>query len=112
MTTKTAAVWPSEKSAQPSPVSAAATSPPSTPDTVLNVVCQDLKNAEEVLRAAGIRTVRSDDASGRGRRQIIDSNWIVVRQSPTAGSSISQATVVVLGTVKFGEPTGDSGCRS
>jgi hypothetical protein len=75
------------------------------------VVCMDLQAAEERLRQAGFTNVRSTDGSGQGRIQIIDRNWVVIAESPAAGHRRSAGTRVVLTAVKYGEPTGSSGCR-
>jgi hypothetical protein len=83
-----------------------------TAGTVPNVVCQDLQTAQDTLQAAGFYNLSSADATGRGRVQIIDRNWVVVKQSVRPGGRPAPATHIVLGAVKFGEPTGDSGCRS
>jgi hypothetical protein len=75
------------------------------------VVCMDLQAAEDRLRQAGFTNVTSADGSGQGRIQIIDRNWVVTAQSPTAGHRPPADTRVVLTSVKYGEPTGSSGCR-
>ncbi|HEX6468589.1 MAG TPA: PASTA domain-containing protein [Streptosporangiaceae bacterium] len=76
-----------------------------------DVVCMDLQGAEARLRQAGFTNVRSTDGSGQGRIQIIYRNWIVTAESPAAGHRRAEGTRVVLTTVKYGEPTGSSGCR-
>jgi hypothetical protein len=76
-----------------------------------NVVCMDLQAAEDRLQQAGFTDVRSADGSGQARIQIIDRNWVVTAQSPAAGHRQPAATRVVLTSVKYGEPTGSSGCR-
>lgn len=78
---------------------------------VPDVVCMDLQAAEARLREAGFTNVRSTDGSGQARIQIIYRNWVVTAESPAAGHRRSTGTRVVLTTVKYGEPTGSSGCR-
>ena len=48
---------------------------------------------------------RSDsrDATGRNRTQIIDSNWLVVGQTPAPGTSLASGDIPMLDVVKFGE---------
>jgi hypothetical protein len=46
---------------------------------------------------------RSEDATGQGRHQVLDRNWIVVGQSPLAGALIGEGDAV-LSVVKYGEP--------
>jgi beta-lactam-binding protein with PASTA domain len=77
-----------------------------------NVVCKDLQTAQDTLQAAGFYNLGSEDGSGEGRSQLIDRNWVVIKQSVPAGSSRGAGTRVVLTSVKFGESTGSSGCPS
>jgi hypothetical protein len=79
---------------------------------VPNVVCKDLQTAQDTLQAAGFHLLGSADGTGQGRVQVIDRNWVVIRQSAAAGSRPGASTRIVLTAVKFGEPTGDSGCKS
>jgi hypothetical protein len=59
----------------------------------------DLQSAQELLWPP-LRST-SIDATGRGRLQIIDSHWKVVRQDPVAGTSVPYFTDVKLYVVKF-----------
>ena len=79
---------------------------------VPDVVCINLQDAQDRLQAAGFFDLRSEDALGRGRWQVIDRNWVVTDQSPEPGGRRPSGTTIVLTTVKYGEPTGDSGCPS
>ncbi|MEV0135454.1 PASTA domain-containing protein [Dactylosporangium sp. NPDC050688] len=79
--------------------------------TVPDVLCMNLQEAQDELRAAGYRTT-SEDHTTQGRRQVLDRNWLVVAQSPKAGTPAEKGTQVVMEVVKYGEPTGPSGCRS
>ena len=79
---------------------------------VPNVVCKDLQSAQDTLQAAGFYNLGSEDGTGEGRMQILDRDWVVIGQSAKAGSKPSGGTRIVLRAVKFGEPTGRSGCRS
>jgi beta-lactam-binding protein with PASTA domain len=83
-----------------------------TESVVPEVVCLDLQKAQDALRAAGFYVLTSSDASGQGRQQLVDRNWVVVTQSEPAGSSPNPTTRIDLGTVKLGEPTGASDCPS
>ena len=80
--------------------------------TLPNVVCKDLQAAQDTLQAAGFYNLGSEDGTGQGRAQLIDRNWVVVAQSARAGSAPSPTTRIVLTAVKYGEPTGNSGCPS
>jgi hypothetical protein len=44
--------------------------------------------------------------------QVVDRNWVVIRQSVAAGARPDKKARITLTAVKFGEPTGDSGCKS
>ncbi|MET9630883.1 PASTA domain-containing protein [Lentzea sp. NPDC006480] len=85
---------------------------PAAKGTVPNVVCLDLQKAQDTLQAAGFYLLGSEDATGQGRQQLVDRNWVVVSQSAPAGSTPDPKTKITLGAVKFGEPTGASGCQS
>ena len=52
------------------------------------------------------------DGTGKGRLQILDRDWVVIAQSPAPGTKPDLLTRVVLTAVKYGEPTGRSGCAS
>jgi len=62
-----------------------------------DLLCMDLNDAQS---AAGVDT-RSEDATGDGRRQIVDSNWIVIATDPEAGEPINEKPTLF--TVKDGE---------
>jgi hypothetical protein len=69
--------------------------------TVPNVVGKDLQSAQEELFPP-LRST-SIDATGRGRVQLLDSNWVVVRQEPAAGTTVPVFTDIKLFVVKRGE---------
>jgi PASTA domain len=83
-----------------------------TKGVVPAVICQDLQKAQDALRQAGFYNLRSEDGTGQGRFQAIDRNWLVVDQSVPGGTSPDPLTNIVLTVVKYGEPTGSSGCAS
>jgi hypothetical protein len=89
--------------------------PEETPDTggggVPDVVCSGLPDATTALTQAGY-TVATRDGTGRGRLVLVDSNWLVIAQSAQAGSHPSRGAQITVTIVKFGEPTGASGCHS
>ena len=66
-----------------------------------DVVCMNLQDAQDLIqRVTGVFFSRSFDATGADRSQIIDSNWVVVSQSPETGASIGEGDAV-LGAVKY-----------
>ena len=81
-----------------------------TRGVVPDVVCQDLQSAQDHLQAGGFYNLRSEDATGQGRFQVLDRNWVVTAQSVAAGSRAATGTRIVLRAVRFGEPTGRPGC--
>lgn len=91
------------------PASTQAAAPPATsPEAggggvMPAVVCMNLQAAQDLIQEQGVFFSRSHDATGQGRRQISDRNWIVVEQSPAPGTPISEGDAD-LGAVKIGEP--------
>jgi beta-lactam-binding protein with PASTA domain len=68
-----------------------------------NVVGMNLQAAQNLIQSeADVFYSRSFDCTGQGRNQIVDSNWVVVTQTPSPGSPISEGTAN-LGVVKIGE---------
>jgi PASTA domain len=67
-----------------------------------SVVCMNLQDAQDEIQDHGVFASGSEDATGQGRSQIIDSNWQVVDQDPAPGTAIGEfdATLFV---VKYGE---------
>jgi hypothetical protein len=70
-----------------------------------DVVCMNLQEAQDEIQDHGVFFSRSVDASGQDRMQIMDSNWIVVDQTPAPGAEIGEGDAV-LSVVKIGESTG------
>ncbi len=67
-----------------------------------DVICMNLQDAQDEIQDHGVFLSRSVDATGQGRNQIIDSNWVVVDQTPAPGSPISEGDAE-LSVVKDGE---------
>ena len=77
---------------------------PAAPAVLMpEVTCMNLQAAQNAIQAAAAFFSRSEDATGAGRNQIVDSNWTVVSQSPPAGTPIGEGDAV-LSAVKIGEP--------
>jgi len=69
-----------------------------------NVVCLDLQTAQDTIQAeTTLFWSDSRDATGRDRMQLLDSDWLVVGQTPAAGTPLSEDDVPMLDVVKFGE---------
>lgn len=71
--------------------------------TMPNLVGMGLQDAQDLLQSQGSYLLDQQDASGLGRLQMIDSNWKVCTQSPSAGSSVGIQSTVQLGAVKLDE---------
>jgi hypothetical protein len=82
------------------------------PGEMPRVVCKDLQSAETIIQDAGFYNVSSRDNSGHNRSRVFDRDWVVIAQSVPAGSHPDKATRILLTVVKYGEPTGNSGCVS
>jgi hypothetical protein len=74
-----------------------------TPELVAipNVVGSDLQSAQETLFPP-LRST-SIDATGQGRMQLWDRDWVVVRQDPAAGTRVEVLTDIKLYVIKPGE---------
>ncbi|WP_081605971.1 PASTA domain-containing protein [Rhodococcus sp. AW25M09] len=96
-----------DAASEPSVLEPSATSEPAAAEPVPafmpSVVCMNLQTAQNAIQSAGVFYSRSVDASGDGRMQINDSNWIVVAQEPPAGTLIDEGDAL-LSAVKIGEP--------
>ncbi|AVP68020.1 hypothetical protein GS905_20230 [Rhodococcus hoagii] len=87
----------------PAPASAPASVSAPTLVPMPNVMCMNLQDAQDLIQEHGVFFSRSADASGKGRNQVVDSNWIVVGQTPAVGALIGEGDAV-LSVVKIGEP--------
>lgn len=76
-----------------------------------DVLCMELQAAQDKLQEAGFYLLSSKDALG-DRHQILDRDWVVIGQSVTPGKITLPLAKITLTVVKYGEPTGDSGCKS
>ncbi|WP_228815145.1 calcium-binding protein [Nocardia cyriacigeorgica] len=63
----------------------------------------NLQAAQDQIQAAGVFFSRSEDATGAGRMQVMDRNWVVVSQAPGPGEPVGEGEAV-LSVVKIGEP--------
>lgn len=104
-TTPTTTVPPAALAPQPSVVPTVAIAPEVAAAPVLMppVVYMNLQAAQNLIQDAEVFLSRREDATGVGRSQINDSNWIVVDQTPDVGVPIEEGDAV-LSVVKIGEP--------
>ena len=54
----------------------------------------NLQDAQNRVQEAGVFYSRSEDATGQGRSQVVDGNWTVISQSPSAGTPITEGDPV------------------
>ncbi|WP_329521069.1 PASTA domain-containing protein [Spirillospora sp. NBC_01491] len=88
--------------ASASPSTPAPTRPPAK-IKVPDVVGANHQAAQNTMQAAGFFGLAEEDATGQGRALLWDRNWVVVRQSPKAGSKVSPDTTITLYSKKIGE---------
>ena len=70
-----------------------------------DVLCMNLQEAQDEIQDRGVFFSRSEDATGAGRAQLFDRNWVVVEQQPAPGQPITEGEAL-LKVVKIGESTG------
>jgi len=58
--------------------------------TMPDVVCMNLQDAQDLIQEQGVFFSKSVDATGQGRNQIVDSNWVVIEQQPEPGSAFTE----------------------
>ena len=62
---------------------------------MVDVLCMNLQDAQNLIQDQGVFLSRSKDASGQDRNQIYDRNWIVVDQNIPAEDAIGENEVVL-----------------
>lgn len=87
----------------PPPITRTEAAPATVEAVMPDVVCMNLQDAQNTIQEAGVFFSRSTDATGAGRAQVLDRNWIVVSQDPAAGQPISEGDAD-LSVVKLDEP--------
>ena len=76
---------------------------------MVDVMCMNLQDAQDLIQDQGIFLTRSKDASGQDRNQIYDRNWIVVSQNIAVGEPIGE-NQIVLSVLRENEIAEDSQC--
>ncbi|HEY5877794.1 MAG TPA: PASTA domain-containing protein [Nakamurella sp.] len=80
--------------AAPAPVTQAA--PPAEVKVPMpDVVGMNLQAAQDLIQTQGVFFSRSEDATGAGRMQILDRDWVVVDQTPAAGELIGEGDALL-----------------
>jgi hypothetical protein len=65
-----------------------------------DVVGMNLQDAQDLIQGHGVFLSLSEDATGQGRMQVIDSNWVVVGQNIEPGQPFGEGEAV-LSVVKY-----------
>lgn len=68
-----------------------------------DVIGRDHQLAQDMMQAAGLYNLAEEDATGQSRVLLWDRNWVVVAQSPPAGSRVKADTTIVLRSKKDDE---------
>jgi hypothetical protein len=71
--------------------------------TLPDVVGMNLQAAQDRLQAAGFYLLNDKDATGQGRFQVFDRDWVVTGQKPAGGQKVPTDTLIVLYAKKYGE---------
>ncbi|MEV4420098.1 hypothetical protein AB0L40_09005 [Patulibacter sp. NPDC049589] len=64
---------------------------------------ENLQVSQDALQEAGYYLMRQKDATGQGRSQLWDRNWVVLRQRPVGGTCASLGTLITTYSKKIGE---------
>lgn len=70
---------------------------------VPNVVGHNHQEAQNEMQAHGLFFLAEEDATGQNRLLLWDRNWVVVRQTPSAGTVVKSDTTITLYSKKIGE---------
>jgi hypothetical protein len=71
--------------------------------------CPPTINAQDLIQDQGVFYSRSEDASGLGRNQIVDSNWIVIEQNLKPGEPFTEGDAL-LSVIKVEEAENQGLC--
>src|SRR6185312_10027278 len=80
---------------------AAASSPRPAKIVVPDGVGMDYQSAQDLWRSAGLIVAPATDATGANRIPFLDSNWIVLDQDLTAGTTVARNTAITATIKKF-----------
>jgi len=87
----------------PAPAPATQSAPPADVKVPMpDVVGMNLQAAQDLIQTQGVFFSRSEDATGAGRMQILDRDWVVVDQTPAAGELIGEGDALLY-VKKIGE---------
>jgi beta-lactam-binding protein with PASTA domain len=67
---------------------------------VPDVVGKNHQEAQDALQAAGFYNLGEEDATGQGRKLLVDRNWVVVEEIPKGGTVLDPKERVLLRSKK------------
>lgn len=70
---------------------------------VPNMVGEDLQLAQDTMQASDLYLLRSHDATGQERNQVLDRSWKVCDQNPVGGSTVTATDLITFEVVKDAE---------
>jgi Glucodextranase, domain B/PASTA domain len=70
---------------------------------VPNVVGKNHQFAQDTMQDSGLYSLAEEDCTGRDRLLLWDRNWVVVEQSPSAGTRVNEDKTITLCSKKIGE---------
>lgn len=102
--TSAAACQPDKTTGSSTPTTATNTSKTHAQNkTVPNFIGMGLQSAQDTAQATGFYSLKSHDSLGHDRMQILDRDWKVCSQTPTAGTTTATDTELDFGAVKVEE---------
>jgi beta-lactam-binding protein with PASTA domain len=68
---------------------------------VPDVVGKNHQEAQDTLQASGFANLAEEDATGQGRKLLMDRNWVVVEQVPKGGAVLDPKERITLRSKKY-----------
>ena len=69
--------------------------------TVPNGVGKNYQDAQDLWRGSGLSVGVAEDATGANRLPVLDSGWVVLSQTPAAGTKVAPDTVITATVKKY-----------
>lgn len=70
---------------------------------VPNGVGLDYQSAQDLWRSAGLHVSPAKDGTGANRLPVIDANWVVLGQTPKAGSKVPAGSFITATVKKYSD---------
>jgi hypothetical protein len=68
---------------------------------VPDVVGKNHQEAQDALQASGFYNLGEEDATGQGRKLLVDRNWVVVEEIPQGGTVLDPKDRITLRSKKY-----------